>query len=465
MHTLRRSLCPFLCSFGLLLFAACGGGGGRIPDDPGVNGANLPAGGSASNPAGKYVGHFLAQGWQVDPELAGSFSVCETKMVYIDGDHNLVVGDENDALAETVTIPLQKEGADYTGQQVLTEEGGAKVTLALELRYNDTAKRWEIALQQDLDSDADGTPEATGQATFRLEPRLDWTQLRDAANGSFDSVNVVSRPTESASVPDYGLVGGGSVYVRKRFQVDAEGAFFGQGPSAWFYEGAGGPTALITDGESGRCDEAVLGPLAGDYGEMTVRTFVPPETVTNPNYETWTYTETTRYYLYGIGMGQNDFQQNNVTISAKPGSQIDKDTDGADEADGPYFYFGEDLASGLTAEISVRSISNGTATITPPAASGEEPFEVYYGYVRVAGQGYLVMPRAEDGSFETFVFAVDGQGQLTGDGLLQGYDFPNLGGPGGISLDEWLAMDNEGLLMFGNGIDPTLFDFVTTRGN
>jgi hypothetical protein len=471
MYTPIRTIIALFCSFALALPCACGDNdSGHIPEDPGVNGTNLPSGGSASNPAGKYVGHFLTEGWEVDPELAGYFSVCDTHMVYIDGDLNLVVGDQSAPLADPVTIPLHKDGGTYTGQRVLTEDDGAQVTVTVELRYNDVAERWESALQQDLDSDADGTPEATGQATFRLEPRLDWTDLREAANGSFDGLIVVSRPTDSATAPDYVLVGGGTEQVRERFQVDAEGALQGQGPKAWFYEGSAGPTARVTDYDSGQCHEVVLAPLAGDYGEMTVRTFVPPETVTDPDYETWSLTETTHYTLYGGGMDLPSFQQDNVTVTAKPGSQVDRDTNGSDPGGGPYYYFGDDLASGLTAQISLRPMATGTATITPPAETGEAPFEVSYGYLRVGGQGYVVMTRSvvfgsgDDRSvnFETFVFAVDSQGALTGDGLIQGYDFPLRDGSTAISLDEWTAMDNDGLLMFGNGIDPTLLDFVTT---
>ena len=61
--------------------------------------------------------------------------------------------------------------------------------------------------------------------------------------------------------------------------------------------------------------------------------------------------------------------------------------------------------------------------------------------------------------------AVDDAGQLTGDGLIQGYDFPMLDSDVAIGRDEWRAMDNEGLLMFGDGIAPDAFDFVVTRAS
>jgi hypothetical protein len=475
MRTRGYSLFIVIFFVPLMLFSACGeDDGNAIPADPGENGVNLPSGGSATSPVGKYVGHFLVEGWQVDPQLASSFPVCLNEMVYIDGDLNLVVGDETELASETVSIPLSKSGETYAGQEVITEDDGAQVTVTVELAYNDTAERWQIELGQELDSDADGTPEATGQAIFRLEPRLDWTSLRAGTNGTFDSLNVVSRPSESVDARPYVMVGDGSEQVRERFQIDADGALTSNtGSRTWFYEGADGPVGLVNDDESGQCYEASFDSLAPDYSEMTVRSFARPEDNTEPDFEVWPRAETTRYYMYGGGTQQPDFQQTDVTFSAMAGSQVDRDTDGQDAGDGPFFYFGSDLASELTAQLTLLPIANGTATVTPPIESGEEPFEMSYGYMRVNGGGYLVMNRLEisgelgDRSvgFETFVFATDAQGKLTGDGLLQGYDFPLLDSSTSVNLEEWEAMDNEGLLMFGSGVDPDLFDFVTTSEN
>lgn len=467
-HRLARSLAPLV----VVLVAACGGGGGGVPDDPGINGANLPSGGRPSNPAGKYVGRFLTEGWRADAPLASFFSVCETQMVYIDGDLSLVVGDENDPLVDSVRIPLEDAGGTYTGHQVSTEEDGAQLTVDLELGFDGAAERWEATVRLELDGDADGRPEASGEAIMRLEPRLDWTELRAGANGAFDGLEVVRHPAESPS-PDatpYILVGGGGDTPRERFQVNAEGVLYGQGPPAWFFQGAEGPTARISDDDA-TCYEAILGPLAADYGQMTVRTFLPRASLANPDYRSWVHTETTRYYLYGNGVEQPDFRQYDVLLTAKPGSQIDHDTDGADEGSSPYFYFGAELASSLTARISLRQISDGTATVTPPAETGAEPFEASYGYLRAGGQGHVVLAHAETQgagdersvNFQTFVLAVDAEGTLTGDGLLQGYDFPLLDSSTLVGEDEWRAMDNEGLLELGDGLDPALFDFVVTR--
>lgn len=464
------SILVVLSSFALL--TACGDDGDtQIPSDPGENGENLPSGGTPSNPAGKYVGRFLTEGWQVDPELAGNFPVCQTDMVYIDADLNLVVGDESSSGAEREVIPLTREDDRYTAEQVFTEGDVGQLTVNITLSYNQSAERWEAAVAQEFDEEADGTPEASGQATFRLEPRLDWTGLRDAANGTFDSINVVSRPAGDTEFRPYVMVGGGSADLRERFQINPEGVLQpGSGPSVWFYEGSAGTTGLVTDGESNVCYEAVFSSLEADYAEMTVRALAPPETITEPDLDAWDLVETVDYFLYGGATDQPDLQQDSVAVAAMAGSQVDIDTDGEDAADAPYFYFGDDIASGLTAEITLSPIATGVATLTLPPESGEGPFELSYGYMRVGEDGYLVMSQADssgspgDGSvtYDAFVFAVDEQGQLTGDGLLQGYDFPILDESTAVNLEEWEAMDNEGLLMFGQGLDAALFDFVTT---
>jgi hypothetical protein len=60
------------------------------------------------------------------------------------------------------------------------------------------------------------------------------------------------------------------------------------------------------------------------------------------------------------------------------------------------------------------------------------------------------------------VLELDASNQTTGNGFMQGYDIPDLDDDSEIDDAEILVIDNEGVLTFGSGFNPDLFEFIQT---
>ena len=466
---MRRLTHPIFMITSILLLAGCGSSDGDSSTTvgPGTNGSNLPNGGSPDNPVGKYVGHVLSQGWQA-AQIPSRLFPGETMCIYIDQDLQVVVGTSEQA-DEPTTIALQAIGdGDYQGELAIDEDGVSE-TIDLLLTYDQSVERWHATVTIAVDEDGDDIVDAAGEARMRLEPRLDWHAVQSASNATYDGIAVITEPAASATATPYAVINRGRDSAgSRRFLLDGEGWFWAPAP-IWFYDRQGEMVGLTVDENDRICYEATIGELAGDCITMTVDCYAVPDTIVDADYHNWELLETEEWSLYSTFPSGVDFQQSSVTVQAKADSQIDHDTDGsAGPDDGPYYYFGSDM-TGISATVQVNDIADGQITVTPPAESDQEPFSMTYGYLRRNGQGYLTMVHRTsygDGTvgLETFVFAVDEQGQLTGDGVLQGFDFRNQGSPE-IDQQDWQNMDNEGLLHFGNGIDTSLFDFIVTTAD
>jgi len=113
-------------------------------------------------------------------------------------------------------------------------------------------------------------------------------------------------------------------------------------------------------------------------------------------------------------------------------------------------------------EIGIEVDTGGILLLT----GGPDDLSIPYGYMSVGGTGYLAATWVlySDYYFNAhlIVMELNASNRLTGNGILQGYDIPDLDQDGELDTDELLQIDNDGVLIFGDGINPDLFDFITS---
>lgn len=452
-------------SYARMLLAACLAGAMLVPtgcndsdDDDGASdgGSDLPNGGTATSPVGRYIGYIDTTGYSVDESLRDWMLPGATRPIAIGEDLVMQVGADDDPTGVDIPLTAESDGETWTASMVETD-GADSVTMTFTLTYDATAERWRCAIDMQRDVDGDGVVDATGTCINRMAPCVDLSAYAGTWHACY--THTMHDPAPASS--DYTVLGDGSGDMIETVTFDADGSFTARGETYWCYRDGAEYRFGRENHDDGTLELGSIRTLESDYAEITLT----PYTITttgDSDPTTWDHYRSMDAYLVPTGR-LADFAATDVAIASKAGSQIDHDTDGADAGDGPYFYFGTDM-TGLHASISVSA--DGTATVTPPAP--EEPFSMPYGYQRVDGTGYLVMLSWDDDDVgelmpEFLVFELDADDELTGNGVLQGFDLPDSDDDGSLSNADWAGMDNEGLLQFGDdGVDGAAFDYIVT---
>lgn len=387
---------------------------------------------------GEYVGVILESGYDVPSDIAlGEIGyIGETIPIAVTNDLLLILNEDNIYTDEDTVQLVDNGDSTYTGAFQESDETGT-IAFNFTITGNDALTEWQITIDIELDSNNDDIVDDTGAITVALQDRLDWS---DYAGDWHYTVPYID--------PNSGFV----ELSIETVEIEADGKIYG----LTFYD----------DGDTLRArqyiedDEEVLSLVIKEIGTDYMRFYALdkelPSTNTLPDPDDWV-TNTGYSDVHGIPVSRlADFEADEDTITVV--AQNDVDTDGQD-AGGGYFYFGANLVS-----VDIIFTINDDGTVD--AAMGDDGETRDWGYMELSGVGYAVSPRIEtagnDLDVNYMVLELDASGVVTGNGLMQGYDIPDHDTDGEIDDDEALNIDNEGIAVLGDGLDPTLFEFITT---
>ncbi len=387
---------------------------------------------------GEYVGVILETGYNttgaMEPSMIGF--VGETFSAEVT-DNLMLVLFEGSYFDEQVSVQLT-EGDDGTYTGTYEEQDGiAVLTSSLTVTYNSDLGEWWVNASLELDNDEDGEADGTGTVTLAFKQCPDWSEY----------------PTEWQVANSY--TDGNTGFVELEIESATLGAS-GTMHGMWFYD----------DGDSLRACEYIEGDnevlslvvvqMSTDYIRIRAFDIEEPETISDPDPTTWD-TDTGNADVHLVPVSRlADFVTTDDTLTIT--DQVDYDTDSQDPGS-DYPYFGADLTS---AQIVYDLNDDGTID----ASMGGDSETRNYGYMEFDGTGYIVSPRimAHGSDLDVNFMAVelDATGQVTGNGLMQGYDIPDLDADEEIDDDEAEAIDNEGIAVIGIGLDPDIFPFITS---
>jgi hypothetical protein len=415
----------FLAAFALVV-AGC-----SDDDDSG------PTGPTGDSPVGSFVGVIQFNGYSslasIPPTAIGLIG--ESFPITISSSLLLTV--HADGSRETQTAQLTKQSDDsYTGMYQVTI-GSAWVQNTYVLSYDSLSGYWKAAVTVEVDTDFDGSAEETGGMEVILNPRLNWSSYA----GTWRAANSYDPAGVDIAVPQIETI-----------SLTADGCIEG----AWFYNDNGTMRALIYDSGS---DEAVIfeiTSLSTTYMRVQVVSPKAPGGTVDPDPTNWT-TPTAYIDAHCIPRSRLAAFVNDTVLTTVT-DQIEHDTDGNDP-EKEYPYFGADM---VDMEIGIEVDTGGILLLT----GGPDDLSIPYGYMSVGGTGYLAATWVlySDYYFNAhlIVMELNASNRLTGNGILQGYDIPDLDQDGELDTDELLQIDNDGVLIFGDGINPDLFDFITS---
>ncbi len=388
--------------------------------------------------AGKYVGVIIESGYDTPGEMdATDFGfVGETFAVEVT-DNLMLVVNENSVYNDEVSLQLTEATEDtYTGA-FIDNEVDYTLTHNFTITYNEDLAKWQAGVELVLDSGSDGDTDDTGLINIVLEQRLDWSEY----------------PTEWAVANSY--TDGNTGFVELEVMTAALGA-----------EGIIHGLVFYNDGDSIRARQyisdspevltIVIQEMNDDYIRFSAIDQELPSTTITPDPEDWN-TDAGLSDVHLIPTTRMaGFVADEDTITVE--SQADYDTDGQDGGS-TYSYFGANITG---VEVTYTINNDGTMD----TEMGGDPETRDLGYMEFSGIGYLVSPRIDtsgnDLDVSYLVMELDASGNATGDGLIQGYDIPDTDLDGELDDDEAENIDNEGVAVFGDGLDPDLFDFITT---
>ncbi|MBD3331950.1 hypothetical protein GF356_03790 [candidate division GN15 bacterium] len=398
-----------------------------------------PTGPTSDSPVGNYVGVVQSTGYttmaNVSPTAVGL--VGESFPVTISGSLVLTMFDDYPFRTTQTTQLTEESDGVYVGSYQVGDPSGW-VQFSFSISWDSTAGEWQAVVTTGYDTNNDGAPEQSGSMVVALKPRLNWSAY--AGNWRAAVIYIDGETAfPSLEIQDAVLSAGGTV----------------QG--AWFYNDGGTVRALAYSNADEEAISFRMVSLGSTYLHLTARGLMLPTIGTiGPNPENWNAGSDSSD-VHAVPMARlAAFADDDVLLSIT--GQVEEDTDGLDVED-EYPYFSADLVG---QDVIADIASDGTMEIT----MGATPLTTYYGYMEMAGSGYLAGMRADTGDtwFNTnfFVLELDASNQTTGNGFMQGYDIPDLDDDSEIDDAEILVIDNEGVLTFGSGFNPDLFEFIQT---
>ncbi len=415
----------FLAAFALVV-AGCS------DDDSG------PTGPTDDSPVGSFVGVIQFNGYSslasIPPTAIGLIG--ESFPVTISSGLTMTLFDGYDSRqTQSVQLTKQSDGS-YTGTYESAGPSGAFL-YSYVVSWDSDGQQWEVSVLVGFDTDFDGIAEEAGSMHVILKPRLNWGSYA----GTWRAATAYVPPGIDLAVPQV-----------ENATITANGSIEG----AWFYDDNGTVRSLIySDGS----DEAVIHEvlsMSTTFMHVYVVSPKTPSGTVDPDPTNWAsptaYVDAHCIPSSRLAVFVND------TVMCTVTDQIEHDTDGNDP-EKEYPYFGADM---VDMEVGVEVKTGGTLLLT----SGPEVFTMPYGYMNVGGTGYLIATWIIYSNYYSnahlIVMELNASNRLTGNGMLQGYDIPDLDQDGELDTDELLQIDNDGVLIFGDGINPDLFDFITS---
>lgn len=398
-----------------------------------------PTGPTSDSPVGNYVGVVQSTGYttmaNVSPTAVGLIG--ESFPVTISGSLVLTMFDDYPfRTTQTVQLTEQADGV-YVGSYQMGDPSGW-VQFGFSITWDSTAGEWQAAVTTGYDTNNDGTPEQSGSMVIAFKPRLNW----NAYAGNWRGANT--------------YIDGDTGFPELEIETAVVGAN-GTLQGGWFYNDGGVHRALAYSSISEEAIIFQIVTLSTNYMYITASApDMPSAGTVDPDPNNWTDGVDTSL-VHAVPMARlSSFADDDVLLSIT--GQVEEDTDGLDVED-EYPYFSADLVG---QDVIADIASDGTMEIT----MGPAQHTTYYGYMEMSGSGYLAGIRIDTGAtwFNTnyFVLELDASNQTTGNGFMQGYDIPDLDDDSEIDDDEILVIDNEGVLTFGSGFNPDLFEFIQT---